>query len=400
MPGPYNTHVIVNVFRSIVQLVSQNPELLNTPGVFRVAGAKEETQKLLDKLISEQFDVVILSHYVMEQNKVDSERFHNILGMIPAVFKDSQILDSADSHRVIFTKKLKFLLKDQKEENFIKAAQLFDEFIRDLLLSKKIAHQRVGEILDHYCYLMHQAGMLQDANLMTYTNLAIIMAPRLTEVLGLFLETDFLGLSGFISQLTPVLENYITDEKWNCDFKERHTDKLEHLARTRHSIRDQLEHMKEASRDAVTVPMNSLMLQTAALNAQIEAIEKQRHNHSLKRKAKKELSKQLKQLKAEMNELNLRISELMPQISMMNRGCQKIQEEINLITLSGDGIRTVRGHHGEKPNDSNLARFSIFESGSTNTSTFLFPITEEEELSGNEETDYEDKQAAYSGVLK
>lgn len=164
-------------------------------------------------------------------------------------------------------------MKDQKEENFIKAAQLFDEFIRDLLLSKKIAHQRVGEILDHYCYLMHQAGMLQDANLMTYTNLAIIMAPRLTEVLGLFLETDFLGLSGFISQLTPVLENYITDEKWNCDFKERHTDKLEHLARTRHSIRDQLEHMKEASRDAVTVPMNSLMLQTAALNAQIEAIE-------------------------------------------------------------------------------------------------------------------------------
>lgn len=67
MPGPYNTHVIVNVLRSIVKLTAQNPELLNTPGVFRVAGAKEESQRLLDQLIREQFDVDILSHYVIKK---------------------------------------------------------------------------------------------------------------------------------------------------------------------------------------------------------------------------------------------------------------------------------------------------------------------------------------------
>lgn len=395
MPGPYNTHVIVNVFRSIVQLVSSNPELLNTPGVFRVAAAKEETQRLLDQFISEQFDMGLLSHYVMEQNKVDSERFHNILGMIPAVFKESPILDSADSQLSIFSQRLKSLFKPQKEENLIKATELFDKFICDLLLSKRIEHQRAGEILDHYCYLMHQAGTFQDTNLMTYNNLAIIMAPRLTEVLDLFHETDFLGLSGFISQLTPVLEHYITDEKWNYDFKERHTDKLEHLASTRHSILEQLEHMKEAFRDAVTVPMKSLMLQAATLKAQIEAIEKQLQNHSLKRKAKKELTKQLKQLKAEMNELNLRISELTPKISTMNDGCQKIQEEINHLSFSGDGIRTVRDNRGEKSSDSNLTRLSIFESGkSTNTSTILSPIPEEEE------TDYENQHTANLGGPK
>ncbi|MCE0724390.1 MULTISPECIES: RhoGAP domain-containing protein [Legionella] len=396
MPGPYNTHVIVNVFRSIVQLVSQNPELLNTPGVFRVAGAKEETQRLLDQLIREQFDADILSSYVMEQNKVDSERFHNILGMIPAVFKDRQILDAADSQRVIFSKKLKSLLKDQKEEDLIKAAQLFDEFIRDLLLSKRVDHQRAGEILDHYCHLMHQAGTFQDTNLMTHNNLAIIMAPRLTEVLDLFPGTDFLGLSGFISQLTPVLENYIMDEKWNYDFKERHTDKLEHLASTRQSIREQLEHMKEAARDAVTVPMKSLIQQASTLKVRIDAVEKQLNDNSLKRKAKKESSKQLKQLKAEMNELDLRISELMPQISMMNRGCQKIQEEINHLSFAEDGISSAKVSRGEKSSDSNLARFSIFESGgSMDASTFLFPITKEDEIAENEETDYENQFVAH-----
>ncbi|KTD40608.1 hypothetical protein [Legionella parisiensis] len=390
MPGPYNTHVIVNVFRSIVQLASQNPELLNTPGVFRVAGAKEESQRLLDQLILKQFDVDILSHYVYENNKVDGLNLHNILGMIPAVFKDSPILDSADSQLVIFSKKLKSLLKAQNEENLIKAAELFDEFIHNLLLSKRIDHQRAGEILDHYCYLMHQAGTFQDTNLMTYNNLAIIMAPRLTEVLDLFLETDFLGLSGFISQLTPVLENYITDEKWNYDFKERHTDKLKHLANTRHSICEQLEHMKEASREAVTVPMKSMMLQTSTLKIQIEAIEKKLQDHSIKRKAKKELSKQLKPLKEEMNELNLKISELIPKISIMNRGCQTIQEEINLISLSEEGVKTVR----DKSSGSNLTRFSIFEPGSsTHPSAFLFPILEEGEVVEDEETDYEEQHA-------
>ncbi|HHF7367400.1 TPA: GTPase [Legionella bozemanae] len=397
MPGPYNTHVIVNVLRSIVKLTAQNPELLNTPGVFRVAGAKEESQRLLDQLIREQFDVDILSHYVIKKNKIDSLHLHNILGMIPAVFKGSPILDSADSELVIFSKKLKSLLKAQKEEDLIKAGELFDEFIRDLLRSKRIDHQRAGEILDHYCYLMHQAGTFQDTNLMTYNNLAIIMAPRLTEVLNLFLETDFLGLSGFISQLTPVLENYIADKKWNYNFKERHTDKLEHLASTRDSICEQLEHMKEASREAVTVPMKSLMLQTSTLKIQIEAIEKQLHDPSIKRKAKKELSKQLKPLKEEMNELNLRISELIPQISLINRGCQKIQEEINLISLSGDGVRTVRG----KSSDSNLTQFSIFESGSSTTpSTLVFPIPEEDEVVEDEETDYEDQHAISLGAPK
>ncbi|HCU5990293.1 TPA: hypothetical protein OUZ71_001147, partial [Legionella pneumophila] len=50
MPPPYSTHVIVNVFRCVAQLVSQNPELLNWPGVFRLAGSREESEKLLEQV--------------------------------------------------------------------------------------------------------------------------------------------------------------------------------------------------------------------------------------------------------------------------------------------------------------------------------------------------------------
>ena len=169
MPGPYNTQIILNVLRSLTQLVSQHPELLKTSGVFRVAGAKEETEKLLEQLISEQFDGAILSDYVMKENKVDSEHLHNSLGMIPTVLKNHPLLDSKDTLLTNFSKNLKLLLGFQPKKDITKAAnQLLDEFICNLLLSKRIDHQRVGEIIYHYCYLMHQAGTFQETNRMTY----------------------------------------------------------------------------------------------------------------------------------------------------------------------------------------------------------------------------------------
>lgn len=57
MPPPYSTHVIVNVFRCVAQLVSQNPGLLNWPGVFRLAGSREESEKLLEQVINDNFSV-------------------------------------------------------------------------------------------------------------------------------------------------------------------------------------------------------------------------------------------------------------------------------------------------------------------------------------------------------
>lgn len=289
MAGPYNTHTIVNVFRSIVQLISQYQELLHTQGIFRIPGSKEEIERLLEQLIGDHFNVEVLSNYIMNENTVNNEHLHNVLGMISAMLKESQILASTDDLLVSFSKKLKSLLESHQEEDIKNtiAAQLLDNFISDLLLSKRIDHQRAGEILYHYFHLMHQVGKYQEINFMTYNNLAIIIAPGLTNELSLYTGNNLLDLTSYVSQLTPVLENYIAETKWDCDFKKYHADKLDHLENTRYSLREQLEHMKEASRKSVTTPMKSYMLQASMIKAQIDAIKEVQQDHSLKKKAKK-----------------------------------------------------------------------------------------------------------------
>ncbi|KTD54685.1 RhoGAP domain protein (GTPase activator of small GTPases) [Legionella santicrucis] len=391
MAGPYSTHNIVNVFRSIVQLISQYPELLNTQGIFRIPGSKEEIDRLLEQLICDHFNVETLSHYIMNKNIVNNEHLNNVLGMISTVLKESQILASKDELLVSFSKKLKSLLDSHQEEDLKNtiAAQLFDNFINDLLMSKRIDHQRAGETLYHYFYLMHQVGKCQEINRMTYNNLAIIIAPSLTNELDLYTGNNLLDLTSYVSQFTPILENYIAEAKWDCDFKKYHADKLEHLENTRHSLREQLEHMKEASRKSVTTPMKSFMLQASMIKAQIDAIKEEQQDHSLKKKAKKELGKQLAPLKEEQSDLLSKISELAPQIKVMNRGQRQIQKEIDILTYSGNRV-TPR----ENPsNKSNLAQFSIFESSSSNASTVLSPIPEEkEELEDQEESIHQKQQ--------
>ncbi|KTC90494.1 GTPase [Fluoribacter dumoffii] len=367
MPGPYNTQIIVNVFRSIIQLVTQHPALLGTPGVFRVAGAKEETAKLIDQLISEQFSVKVLSDYVLKKDKVITDHLHDVLGMIPAIVKNRTLIDPRDNLLIDFSKNLNLLLNTQQTKDITKEAkQLFDNFIDKLLLSKRADHQRAGEILYHYCYLMHQAGLFQESNLMTPHNLAIIMAPRLTQDFGLFPSTDLLSLSGFLSELTSVLENYIIDEKWDQEFKERHADKLENLANTNHSIREQLEHMRSASKKMVSVSMKNLLDQSLNLKNKIDVIEKQQQDSSTKKKEKKELSKQLRRLKDERTELNLKISALTEKMPLMNRGYDEVQEEIDLISLSEEGeIQEKNNDDNKKDHHSSLVQYRFFE---TNTS--------------------------------
>lgn len=390
MAGPYNTHDIVNVFRSIVQLISQYPELLNTQGIFRVPGSKEEIEHVLDQLIDTHFNVETLSRYIMmNENIVNHERLNNVLGMIPTVLKEGQILASQDDLLASFSKKLKSLLDSHQEENNTIAAQLFDNFINDLLLSKRIDHQRAGEILYHYFHLMHQVGKYQEINRMTYNNLAIVLAPSLTNELSLYTGENLLDLSSYVSQLTPVLENYIADTKWDFDFKNSHADKLEHLENTRHSLREQLERMKEASRKSVTVPMKNFMLQASMVKAQIDAIKEEQHDHSLKKKEKRKLGKQLDPLIEEQSDLLSKISKLAPKIKAMNHGQRRIQKEIDMLTYSGGQV-TLQ----ENPsNNSYLAQFSIFEPSSSNASTVLSPIPEEnEEIEEQEETMHQEQQ--------
>ncbi|HAT1772181.1 TPA: hypothetical protein JBL19_02255 [Legionella pneumophila] len=388
MPPPYSSHVIVNVFRSVAQLVSQNPELLNRPGVFRLAGSREESEKLLEQIIDENFSVQNLADYIVEDGQINDLHLNNVLGMLPLVLKESVLLKTGDPLLKHFTTELKNLLGSDKSdvENTDVIVQLLDNFIDSLLLSKILDHQRVGEILYHYCYLMHTAGGFHETNLMTWENLAIIMAPHFTNEFGLYPAEDLLGLIQFTNQLKPILECFIAHPDSGVPFKERHADKLEHLANTRHTIIEKLTHMGSESRRIVVVPMKSLMLQASMLRSQIDAVETQLKDSSLKKKNKKELNKQLGELTEELEKLNIEISELTRKIKKMNHGHAKIKEEIRVISRSEDAVSThATQQSGASSSSSSSVRVQLGIFGNNSVSSaYLIAEQEEDEVTEND----------------
>ncbi|HBC0466878.1 TPA: hypothetical protein I8Y90_000906 [Legionella pneumophila] len=388
MPAPYSTHVIVNVFRCVAQLVSQNPDLLNRPGVFRLAGSREETEKLLEQIIDENFSVENLADYIVEDGQINNLHLNNVLGMLPLVLKESVLLKNGDPLLSHFITELKNLLNSDRRdiENTGVIVQLLDNFIDSLLLSKILDHQRVGEILYHYCYLMHTAGSFHETNLMTWENLAIIMAPHFTNEFGLCPAEDLLGLIQFTNQLKPILECFIAHTDIGIPFKERHADKLEHLANTRHTIIEKLTHMGSESRRIVVAPMKSLMLQASMLRAQIDAVKTQLKDSSLKKKNKKELNRQLEGLTEELEKLNIEISELTSKIKKMNHGHAKIKEEIRVISRSEDAVSTHATQQSDASSSSSSSvrvQLGIFGSNSS-SSAYLIAEQEEGEAAEND----------------
>lgn len=384
MPGPYSTHIIVNVFRCVSQLVFQLPDLLNSPGVFRIAGSKEESEMLLERIIANDFNLEILTDYVIESGRVNNLHLNNILGMLTLVLKESVLLNPEDTLLTVFTKELKTLLNSDisKVENKKAATQLLDHFIDSLLLSKILDHQRVGEILYHYCYLMHTAGNFHESNRMTWENLAIILAPHFTDELGLYPAEDLLGLTQFTNQLRPMLEYFIAHPNTGIPFKERHANKLEHLADTRHTVIEKLTNMGEVARKQVTTPMKSLMLQASMLQAQVDVVENQLKNSSLKRNDKKELTRQLIELTEELKKINLEISELTGKIKIMNHDSSVLHEEIRMISRSEDAVRKPHTQQSvassSKISSSIRIELGIFGNNQPTSSAYLAPATEEE----------------------
>ncbi|HAU0852503.1 Dot/Icm T4SS effector MavB [Legionella pneumophila serogroup 1] len=388
MPPAYSTHVIVNVFRCVAQLVSQNPELLNWPGVFRLAGSREESEKLLEQVINDNFSVGSLACYILEDGQINNLLLNNVLGMLPLVLKESVLLKAEDPLLKLFMTELKNLLGSEKNnvENTDPIVQLLSKFIDSLLLSKILDHQRVGEILYHYCYLMHTAGVFHETNLMTWENLAIIMAPHFTNEFGLYSAEDLLGLIQFTNQLKPILECFIAHPDSGIPFKERHADKLEHLVNTRHTIIEKLTHMGSESRRIVVAPMKSLMMQASMLRAQIDAVETQLKDSSFKKKDKKELNRQLEKLTEELEKLNIEISESTSKIKKMNHGHAKLKEEIRAISRSEDAVSThATQQSGASSSSSNSVRIQLGIFGNNSSSSaYLIEEQKEGEVTENE----------------
>lgn len=336
-----SNHQIVNIFRAVAELISVHPELLKAQGVFRMSGSKSEVEQLFALMIENDFNVEILTDHIFEEGTINSMKLFNVLGLLPLILKNKILLSYDDAILKTFSHELDLLLhsgNDLFEQNS-KAAQLLDNFINSLLLSHNIEHQRVGEILYHYCYLMHTAANFYESNLMNSTNMAIILAPHFTSELELFISEDLVALTQFTMEiLTPALTVYLESEMTRDHFKVRHADKLEHLTATRLALVEKLKEMKEASRKIITDPIRNLMLEAKNINSQIREIEAQLQDSSLKRKDKRALMVQLDDLKEEYALMTSQIVELNIQVGEMNDRHSSIHTHIRALNLSSQSI--------------------------------------------------------------
>lgn len=374
----YSTHDIVNVFRCIARLIQDMPELLDNVGVFRLAGSKSSSQKLLKQLIHGQFDWTLLKTYVFEQDKIDSAHLNDILSMCNNVLTDTVLLSSTDSMLAPFAKSLHTLLNSDASINDINSAAvtLIDDFINALLLSNSVEYQRIGEILYHYCYLMHTAARYAETNKMSANNLAIILAPHFTTELELFTSDDLLSLVHFsMEKLTPILELYISDEKTSSHFTVRHADKLEHLRETRLKIIDKLNEMKAASRKCTVDPMRALMIHSKNLTNQISQLELNLHTESLKKDEKKQLKRQIKTLHSELHELDLELITLKTQIEEMNIAHAALLDTSQKLSLSTGRFSSVSSSSSQEAKSSSsssnvtdVLQFGIFSDSPTTIS--------------------------------
>ncbi|KTD50765.1 RhoGAP domain-containing protein [Legionella quateirensis] len=337
----YSTHEIVNVFRSVSLLIQHHPELLDNKGIFRITGSKPATEELLKQLIDQDFDWNILEQYVFVSQEMNSDNVHNTIGMFNCVLKDSLLLDATDDLLTGFTKKLQKLLTagDLTSESVLEAVYLLDEFINNLLLSKSLEHQRTGEILYHYCYLMHRASSFEETNMMSARNLAIILAPHLTSELELVATDDLLVLTEFtMGKLVPILESYINSQLTECSFSVRHADKINHLIATRHFIMNKLIEMKLANKKQTIDPMVELMVQAKEMQNQQEQLKITIHDEPHDHDEKKNLKKQLKKLQKDIEELNQEIIVLRDQIEEMNDAHAGLIVVNRKLSLSVDNL--------------------------------------------------------------
>lgn len=341
MPAPYSLHTIVNVFRCVAKLIHQNPDYLKAEGVFRASGSSVATEQLIEELALNQFTVIRLQNYVIQNDIPIPARLYSALGMLPVVLKDKVLINPEAPVLLQFSTRLKDLLHAELDESSKRAEclLLLTTFIESLLTSPVLDYQRAGEILYHFGYMMHHAARLHETNRMTARVLAMILVPVLTDVLSLFSgKDDMIGLAQFMEQFTPGLTAFISDARNSQHFSERYADMMPHLAKTRSDMVAKLNQMKQKTSGIYTTPIQNKMMRASLLQSQIASLTDELSNPKIHRKSKKKLKKQIHKLQEERTRLDLKINVLIEKIALMNQQQKQLTSDIRVLSSSGEAI--------------------------------------------------------------
>lgn len=169
-PNDLSNDEILHIVRDIIGQITSNDDLLNTRGILRVAGSNQDTEAILES--------GTVPH-------ITSTNIHTVIDVLKRSLSVMKTRIAAIDPEGLAA--LQDVAKDLSDDELSKAtfATAFDEFIDNLAKSGDMQKEALGEILHNYMHLGHAISQFQETNLMTPNNCAIVIGPKMNEVLNL-----------------------------------------------------------------------------------------------------------------------------------------------------------------------------------------------------------------------
>ncbi|MCS5707804.1 hypothetical protein CC99x_002685 [Candidatus Berkiella cookevillensis] len=169
-PHDLSNNEILHMVRDIIGQIENNEELLNIRGILRVAGSHDAAQTILE---------------TGKVPPITSENIHTIVDVLKrSLSLMTTRIPSIDTTGLATLQAIAANVSDQ-ETSKIALANAFQDFVDNLARSNDIDKESLGEILHNYMHLGKVISQYEATNKMTTNNCAIVIGPRMNEVLNL-----------------------------------------------------------------------------------------------------------------------------------------------------------------------------------------------------------------------
>jgi hypothetical protein len=251
-------HQLVNLVRCIDKFVLENKDVLNSEGIFRIAGNYEAVEGLI-----EQFNQVISAchvdseHFFQATFSEESNQIHNIVNTIPKAI--NKLNFSKDKVRDVdwLLPLIDLMSSDVLGDESIHAIAQFEELIDGYLSSDNLLQQQVGEIIYRYANLLKRSEFYVNTTKMNSVSLGIILGVNLENLFFAFQKDSSIyeKVSNFNNFATILIDSDYAELPFEHKFK----NNMENLVLTRKNELGSLYKLKRTIKNANKV--ESLMME-------------------------------------------------------------------------------------------------------------------------------------------
>ncbi len=221
---------LLGLCQNIYSQFECDASLKNIVGLFRVGGAKVDTDKILS------------SGQIPRMTKFN---VHTVLDVIKRILPElkNRIAEVATDNIAVF-QSVSCTLSSDDNQSIVETAKALNMFISSMVASGDIKQENLAEMLYGYIHLGAMFSGASDINKMTMENCAIVIGPNIDDMLGL---VDLSGLNMFAAATKMDLVKHvicmaIESKEYDMPFIEKYAQTLLESRLERYSeIRLQIE---------------------------------------------------------------------------------------------------------------------------------------------------------------